>query len=318
MELCLHKLRNVGQRVVGAKHVDPHYSSSLYRTRWSFHRLPSWTMNHSVNSSASGGPDVLYAASITALLLVPPVNIYVLVLMVRGGLETITSEFYCLNLAVSDILMCFFCLFYVIEKDRQGDLFVFSFFLGFLNISPPLFQCCICVERYLAVVHPVIFLRYKLLRYKIMCCSVVWFITLGFCVAFIYFVQITKVLYKVMDGCYTVVFPLMLFCCVSVLRALKRPGPGDGRRRRAGGNDAKTRAFNIIVITTVISVVNYLPYGLLLPYYETLNRYLFYTLLQIVLSISILNGLLNPFLYLKRAAKLPSFHIDFQRFMRTK
>ena len=274
-----------------------------------------------VNSSTLEHP-VLYGASVGTLLLVPPINFYVLLLIVRGGLETITSEFYCLNLAISDIFMCFFNLFYLLGQHliayEQVLLLVSRFFLGFQNLSRPLFQCCICVERYLAVVHPVIFLRYKLLRYKIMCCSVVWFITLGFCVAFIYFVQITKVLYKVMDGCYTVVFSLMLFCCVSVLRALKRPGPGDGRRRRAEGNDAKTRAFNIIVITTVISVVNYLPYGLLLPYYETLNRYLFYTLLQIVLSISILNGLLNPFLYLKRAAKLPSFHIDFQRFMRTK
>ena len=269
-------------------------------------------MNHSVNSSASGGPDVLYAASITALLLVPPVNIYVLVLMVRGGLETITSEFYCLNLAVSDILMCFFCLFYVIEKDRQGDLFVFSFFLGFLNISPPLFQCCICVERYLAVVHPVIFLRYKLLRYKIMCCSVVWFITLGFCVAFIYFVQITKVLYKVMDGCYTVVFPLMLFCCVSVLRALKRPGPGDGRRRRAEGNDAKRRAFNIIMITTGISVIKYLPYGVFLIVYSYISFKHVYLLFSMMVSFSALTGLLNPLFYLQRAAKLPCKTLTFR------
>ncbi|CAL8274110.1 unnamed protein product [Gadus morhua 'NCC'] len=54
-------------------------------------------MNHSLNSSTLEGPDVLYAASVTALLLVPPINIYTLLLIVRGGLETITSEVYCLK-----------------------------------------------------------------------------------------------------------------------------------------------------------------------------------------------------------------------------
>ncbi|CAL8351454.1 unnamed protein product [Boreogadus saida] len=107
-------------------------------------------MNHSLNSSTLEGPDVLYAASVTVLLLVPPINIYTLLLIVRGGLETITSEVYCLNLAVSDILMCFFCLFYVIGKDLQEIVSLSPFFLGFRN--------AIWLERYLAVVHPVIFL----------------------------------------------------------------------------------------------------------------------------------------------------------------
>ncbi|XP_046731182.1 uncharacterized protein LOC124402280 isoform X4 [Silurus meridionalis] len=37
------------------------------------------------------------------------------------------------------------------------------------SISRPLFQCCVCVERYVAVIHPVIFLKYKPLRYRITC-----------------------------------------------------------------------------------------------------------------------------------------------------
>ncbi|CAL8288662.1 unnamed protein product [Arctogadus glacialis] len=60
-------------------------------------------MNHSVNSSTLEHHEVMYAASVVTLLLVPPINFYVLLLIARGGLETITSEFYCLNLAISDI-----------------------------------------------------------------------------------------------------------------------------------------------------------------------------------------------------------------------
>ncbi|KAK0148278.1 hypothetical protein N1851_011793 [Merluccius polli] len=114
-------------------------------------------MNHSVNSSSTlEYPDVMYAACVITLSLVPPINIYALLLILSGGLETITSDFSCLNLAVSDTLMCFFCLFYVIYVQQ-------------------------------------------------------------------------------------------------VLWALKQPGPGEGRTQRAEGYDAKRRAFNIIMITTVVT-----------------------------------------------------------------
>ena len=269
-----------------------------------------------VNSSTLEHP-VLYGTSVGTLLLVPPINFYVLLLIVRGGLETITSEFYCLNLAISDIFMCFFNLFYLLGQHliayEQVLLLVSRFFLGFQNLSRPLFQCCICVERYLAVVHPVIFLRYKLLRYKIMCCSVVWFITLGFCITFLF----TERLFKVMLGIYIVSFSLMLFSCVSVLRALKRPGPGEGRRRRAEGNDAKTRAFNIIVITTVMAAIYNIPLSVLLSLRDYINENDFTSMFNYVLTFSIVNGLVNPFFYLQRAAKLPSFHFGLQRFMLT-
>ncbi len=50
-------------------------------------------------------------------------------------------------------------------------------FLFILTITGrPLFQCLMCVERYLAVVHPVIFLKYKPLRYRVICCTVLLWI----------------------------------------------------------------------------------------------------------------------------------------------
>ena len=270
-------------------------------------------MNHSVITSTLEHP-VLYVTSVVTLLLVPPINIYVMVLIVKGSLETITSEFYCLNLAISDILMSFFDLFYLIEKHLKVSLIITPFFLGFQNISRPLFQGCICVERYLAVVHPVTFLRYKLLRYKIICCSVVWFITLGFCITYVFCI---KKLFNVLLGFYIVSFSLMLFCCVSVLWALKQPVPGEGRRQRTEGNDAKRRAFNIIMITTVMAAIYNIPYSVLLFLYHYISCEDFELIFNIFLAFSIVNGLVNPFFYIQRAAKLPSFHFDLQRIIRT-
>ncbi|XP_019123823.2 uncharacterized protein LOC109140709 isoform X2 [Larimichthys crocea] len=39
--------------------------------------------------------------------------------------------------------------------------------LQLMFISRPIFQSCICLERYLAVVHPTVFLRFKPLRYSV-------------------------------------------------------------------------------------------------------------------------------------------------------
>ncbi len=69
------------------------------------------------------------------------------------------------------ILTCFFSSFIAVTYFLQG--------LGITG--RPLFHCLICVERYLAVVHPVIFLKYKPLRYRVICCTAAWLIIIGSC-----------------------------------------------------------------------------------------------------------------------------------------
>ena len=161
------------------------------------------------------------------------------------------------------------------------------------------------MECYLAVIHPVTFLRYKLLRYKIMCCSVVWFITLAFCV-FYTFYGVTALFstYNAMLGSYTVIFSLMLFCCVSVLWALKQPGPGEGRRQRAEGHDTKKRAFKIIMTTTVITVMNYLPIVQIVLLSNYTSRKVYAEVEDVALAIIHCCGLFPPLHYLQRVRKL--------------
>lgn len=56
--------------------------------------------------------------------------------------------------------------------------YVASVAFGMLLFGRPLFQTLVCVERYVAVVHPVVFLKCRVLRYKITCSTVVWIIVL--------------------------------------------------------------------------------------------------------------------------------------------
>ena len=92
-----------------------------------------------------------------------PTNGYVLWLIASKSGSSISSEFFALNLVVSDILVCLFNVLSLLNSyfphlALGGAMKVFSVFLG---AGRPLFQTCICLECYLAVVHPVVFLRYR-------------------------------------------------------------------------------------------------------------------------------------------------------------
>eukprot|EP00063_Salmo_salar_P090472 XP_014065307.1 PREDICTED: proteinase-activated receptor 3-like [Salmo salar] len=191
---------------------------------------------------------MLTASYAINIILGLPANVYILWLILTGAGGTMASEFFALNLTVSEIL---FCLFNAVRiAELQSDKYVHSnlvhkaasFSFGLIFSGRPLFQCCICLQRYLAVVHPVVFLKYKPLRYKVGCCSVVWLMVLGSCCLSLLETLSPMFFYSVL-GQSLIYFLLMSFCCLSVLWALKRPGPGDGDRE--GTNSIKMKAFKL-------------------------------------------------------------------------
>ncbi len=182
----------------------------------------------------------MHSAYVSCLV---PIHSKITWLIITGTGNGVASEFFNLNLSICEIgnslnamfgiLACFFSSFKAVTYFLQG--------LGITG--RPLFHCLICVERYLAVVHPVIFLKYKPLRYRVICCTVAWIICLGSClfctfilisfsmVQYVWFISIQFLLF----------FFTQLFCLVAVLRALKQSGPGE--RKREEENHMKRRAF---------------------------------------------------------------------------
>ena len=239
------------------------------------------------------------------LILSLPTNVYVLWLILTGAGGTVASEFFALNLAVSEILYCLSSvfIFVYIHLPIPPILAIASFFSGFIFLGRPLFQCCICFERYLAVVHPVVFLKYRPLRYKVGCSGLVWLVLIGGCLTLMFGMQ-QNVLCYVFWGEILVLISLMLFCCLSVLRALKHPGPGEGATGR-GMNDMKIRAFKIIFIILVSMMANYVPWVVVLPFSGILDLRQFFHATYICLFISVVSGVVQPLLYLHRAGKLP-------------
>ncbi len=189
---------------------------------------------------------------------------------------------------------------------------VHRFLQGLGVTGRPLFQCLMCVERYLAVVHPVIFLKYKPLRYRVICCTVVWIITVGSCfVAMILQMLSNLETYTWFFSLQFLLFlSIQLFCLVAVLRALKQSGPGERGRERREENHMKRRAFYLILITTVTLFIMFLPF--IFTWFLTVLEQKEHKEVSLIwfssLCCFILAGFVQPVLYLHRARKLFCFY----------
>ncbi len=243
------------------------------------------------------------------LLFGVPTHSYILWLIFQGG--RIPSEFFNINLTVCDLIYSLIVLFYPLKVIKHLEE-VHRFLQGLGVTGRPLFQCLICVERYLAVVHPVIFLKYKPLRYRVICCTVVWIITLGSCfVAMILQMLSNLETYTWFFSLQFLLFlSIQLFCLVAVLRALKQSGPGERAREREEEDHMKRRAFYLILITTATLVVMFVPFivtgfigGLQLIEQKEVKLIWFLSICCFILA-----GFVQPVLYLHRAGKLFCFY----------
>ncbi|XP_057215760.1 P2Y purinoceptor 8-like [Triplophysa rosa] len=190
-----------------------------------------------------------------------PTHSYVIWLIITGSESGIASEFINLNLSVCEILICLYCFFEMLAFWFLSLRPVAVYFQGLLSTGRPLFQCLMCVERYLAVVHPVTFLKYKPLRYKVICCTAAWIICLGSCLCSMCILVLSTVhVFAWFLSVQLIVFlSIQLLCCLAVLRALKQSGPGERGREREEENHMKRRAFYLILITTVSMLIGYIP-----------------------------------------------------------
>uniref|UniRef100_A0A3P8WQ76 G-protein coupled receptors family 1 profile domain-containing protein n=1 Tax=Cynoglossus semilaevis TaxID=244447 RepID=A0A3P8WQ76_CYNSE len=92
-----------------------------------------------------------------------PANLMVLWHIHKNRSDSSTIDIYILQLAVLDV---FFCLIPPLELTNivflttSSTWYVLRFFYGMKDTSP-LFLSCICLDRYIAVLHPITFTRLK-------------------------------------------------------------------------------------------------------------------------------------------------------------
>nr|XP_021324606.1 uracil nucleotide/cysteinyl leukotriene receptor-like [Danio rerio] len=232
-----------------------------------------------------------------------PANVYSLWLIITGTSSGVASEFFNFNLLVCETGICLNYLFTVLPFFFSNLAFLPLFLQGLNMAGRGLFQSLICVERYLAVVHPVTFLKYKPLRYRVICCASSWMIILGSCFYSLFIIVSKDDTARV--WCLSILslffFSIQLFCLVAVLRVLKQSGPGERKRQREE-NSMKRRAFYLILLTIISMVVSYV--ALMFTGYSVIlaqNNVHVYWVPSTVCFV--LSGFVQPVLYLHRARK---------------
>lgn len=177
------------------------------------------------------------------------------------------------------------------------------------------FHTVTCIERYLAVVHPVTYLGLKNetgSRIRSTVIGFTWLLLLVWVVSTRFMGDFLNVMVFVSHLSFS--FIVMFFCCVSVLWALKRPQPGQAACDRKHTDQTKRRAFctiltimSTVLLTLVWVLVSNVLYAVPLLHLE--DKCL---MAAFVPWVSLPCNLVLPILYLQRAGKLPQCTQTFQ------
>ncbi|KAG9281876.1 proteinase-activated receptor 3-like [Astyanax mexicanus] len=225
-----------------------------------------------------------------------PANIMVLWLIFRSKGDSSTSDIFIVHLAVLDT---FFCLIPPLEfanlvyLTTSSTWYVLRFFYG-VKDSSPLFLSCICLDRYMAVRHPITFTKLKDRPHRPVCAGVMWVITLAYAV--LKCIGSIPSFEKVFTVMILAAFAFMVFCNISILWVLQQSGPG-----RDEMHPVKKRAFKMVLIILAIIVFNYLPPVALFPFqafftHDVFKCYIHY----IAFGFMDISSSIQPLLYLSR------------------
>ncbi|KAL2078718.1 hypothetical protein ACEWY4_026403 [Coilia grayii] len=185
-----------------------------------------------------------------------PASIWLLWGLWKKGCAGMSKDVYMLNLTFMDLIFNIFnipgVLNYFVWRDTEVANTVDV--LYWFNLSGrPLFMACICVDCYIAVVHPIPYMRMKHKRYRLVACASVWSFTLIYGLWFVLGAQRRPLSFLVFP--YVLSLPVIAFCDVAIVRALRRPDPSG----RTDVHPQKQRALQTITNSLVMTLVSYLP-----------------------------------------------------------
>ncbi|XP_041673482.1 G-protein coupled receptor 183-like [Cheilinus undulatus] len=232
-----------------------------------------------------------------------PANILVIAILIHNRKEPSTSDIFLGCLAFMDAYfgamtpLSFLNLYHLQSKDMWSAL---KFSYGVKDTSGPLFLSCICLDRFIAVLFPILFGQIKHIKYRLSLSILVLCLTFAYSAAKV--VGGLPNFERVFTGEVLATFAWMVACNVSILWALKKS-------RGAGKDDMhpmKKKAFKMVLSILCIIVFNYLPPVALFPFEDYYSPDMFRCYVQPV-GFAFLNisSTIQPLVYLSRLEKLP-------------
>ncbi|KAF6720132.1 G-protein coupled receptor 4 [Oryzias melastigma] len=183
-----------------------------------------------------------------------PCNILVIWQITTRKNDASTSDIFILNLALLDAYFSLMTPLDMVNRLVLHDnrIFYFIRFAYGMKDVGPLFLVCICVDRYMAVVHPVIFSTYRDSMARICVSVLAWGLILAH--AFTKSILGPLSVSDIFSGVILFAFAVMVYCNISIIWVLRRSVAG-----KEVMHPVKKKAFKIVLINLGIIVVNYLP-----------------------------------------------------------
>lgn len=232
-----------------------------------------------------------------------PANSLVIAVLIHNRKEPTTSDIFLGCLAFMDAYfgvmtpLIFVNLYHWQSKSLWSSI---KFAYGVKDTTGPLFLSCICLDRFVAVLFPVMFGQLKHIKYRVSLTVLV------FCLTFAYSAAKTvgglPNFEKVFTGEVLATFTWMVVCNACILWALKKS--------RGAGKDemhpVKKKAFKMVLSILCIIVFNYLPPVALFPFEDYYSPDVFRCYVQPV-GFAFLNisTTIQPLIYLSRLEKVP-------------
>ncbi len=255
------------------------------------------------------------AFNITKAVLILPLSILVLYLGLqrrrqqRSFTTTSHSDIFTYHAAAMELIWVLGSAFFFCgtSNDLPEMAIVTSCLFSLTFCGETFFHLLTCVERYLAVVHPITYLGLRQsngVRIRNISIGCVWllsFVWSGITILD----DITSTIISLFS---LLVFSLVVvsFCSLSVLRVLIRPGPGEGGRDKERVDQSKHRAF--FTMMAIMGVLCLWFGGVLVSYALGTSPLLSHSVGCVVRTsafwLNLPSSLVSPLLYLHRAGKL--------------
>ncbi|XP_013859150.1 proteinase-activated receptor 3 isoform X2 [Austrofundulus limnaeus] len=261
------------------------------------HRPPNLTVKQTVYESCREMPAVFIwylILQFTNMFLGVPANLMVLWLIHKNKGDSSTSDIFIFHLAVLDVLFCLIPPLELVDLvflTIDATWYVLHFVYGIKDCSP-LFLSCICLDRYVAVIHPITFTALKDQNHRTVLAFLVWLIILVY--------ASLKCVGNIMnfDKVFTVMiltaFAFMVFCNVAILWALRQSGPGKDTM-----HPVKKKAFRMVLVILAIIVFNYFPPVALFPFQNQFSPDVFRCYIHYVaFGLMDFSSTIQPMLYL--------------------
>ncbi|XP_043938194.1 P2Y purinoceptor 1-like [Protopterus annectens] len=240
---------------------------------------------------------------IILLVLGLPPNVIALWVFIKQKAWNSSMSIFLLNLAIKDVLFCLLTPLQIAStfvnnttlQEAVFDIVIANMIAGII------FLTCVCVERYIAVVHPLKSLQLASVKNRIIASVVIWTIVV-FSAMPIPYGKYPKLLF-IFLLIFLIALVTILFCSISVVVNLLRVSPGGQEI-----HPMKKRAMRSVLISLIVSLASFGPffsYVMMFTIAENLNlldssycRYF-----NVSLCLVSLSSVLDPIVYVLMGEK---------------